>query len=69
LAADIYQFICFNRAGSIIVDYTVVIDDKENQTLVADTVVQAIMELDEEGSLDIGGRPVSVKPSISHKFI
>jgi hypothetical protein len=27
------------------------------------------MELDEEGSLDIGGRPVSVKPSISHKFI
>jgi hypothetical protein len=69
LDAHIYQFICFNRAGSIIVDYTVVIDDKENQTLVADTVVQAIMDLDEEGSLDIDGNRVPVKPSISHKFI
>ncbi|XP_060594972.1 fibrillin-2-like [Ruditapes philippinarum] len=60
--ASVYVYVNSIRAGSIIVDYTVIIDDKENQTLVADTVVQAILDLDEEGSLDIDGNRVSVKP-------
>jgi hypothetical protein len=63
LTAHIHPIICSNRAGCIIVDYTVVIDDKENQTMVADAVVQTIINLDEDGSLDIVGKPVPVKPS------
>jgi hypothetical protein len=61
--------ICTYRAGSIIVDYTVVIDDKENQTLVADTVVQTIMDLEEGGILVIDGKPVPVKPISFYNII
>ena len=53
-----------HRKGSIIVDYTVVFDDKNNNSYVADAVVQAIMELETVGNLIIEGKPVHVKPGI-----
>ena len=58
----IYYFT--HRKGSIIVDYTVVFDDKNNNSYVADAVVQAIMELETVGNLIIDGKPVHVKPGI-----